>query len=121
MLASPQEALDILKKWFDESTRVTALLVSPDSLVTVKVTGFVNGVTSRILISDGSHDKTVIPKNFLLVPIEFISSFQYIEARELGLSPEEQEQLTEKFGTASLSLIYQSEVRLSIFEHPPGV
>jgi len=116
MQLSRQEAADLITKWFDEVTPVTALLVSADASLTVKLSGFINGFSTNILISDGTREKGNNPKNYILFPAEFVDSFHYTEARELPIRPEHLDLVTQKHDFSSLSLLYESGVRLSIFE-----
>ena len=81
-----------------------------------KISGFVNGFSSFIVISDGTPVKTDIPANYMIFPAEPVEIFEYIEARELPLSIEEIELVSKKHGFSSLSLVYADGVRLSIFE-----
>ncbi|HWZ25165.1 MAG TPA: hypothetical protein VN037_07775 [Verrucomicrobiae bacterium] len=99
MEISRQEAIDLLHKWFEERTPVTALLFAADSSIKVGVTGFVNGLSDMILVSDGPRDEEM-PKNFILVPGLFMKSYEYSDP-----------------GTPSVSVEYLSGVRLSIFEN----
>ncbi len=119
MIASREEAADMLSKWFNERTPVTALLASPGTSFAVKISGFVNGITSNILVSDGDQDPAVRPKNYILVPTDSVTSYQYLEAKELGLSPDETAFVEAMHGAATLSLIFSGGTRLSLFEREP--
>jgi hypothetical protein len=116
MITSPQEAADILNKWYNEHTPVTALFSSSGTPFAVKVSGFINGLSSNVLISDSSREENTRPANYILVPTHDVQSYQYVEAKELGLSPEELAFVTSKEGAASLSLIFADGRRLSLFE-----
>jgi hypothetical protein len=116
MITSPQEANDILMKWYNEHTPITALFSSSGTPFAVKVSGYINGITSNVLISDSSREENTRPDNYLLVPTHDVQSYQYVEAKELGLSPEELAFVTTKEGAASLSLIFADGRRLSLFE-----
>ena len=116
MITSREEATDILMKWYNEHTPITALFSSSGTPFAVKVSGFINGITSNVLISDSSSDATTRPENYLLVPTHDVQSYQYVEAKELGLSAEELAFVTSKEGAASLSLIFADGRRLSLFE-----
>jgi hypothetical protein len=116
MRASREEAADLLLKWFNEHTPVTAFVTSPGNPFAVKISGFVNGVTSDILVSDGSHDPKERPNNYVLVPTGDAQGYEYIEAKDLGLSPGELAFVTRRTGSASLSIVFSNSARLSIFE-----
>jgi hypothetical protein len=120
MITSEQEAADILNKWHKEHTPITALFSSSGTPFAVKVTGYINGLSSNVLISDSSGEEKTRPANYILVPTHDVQSFQYVEANELGLSPEELAFVTTKQGAASLSLIFPDGRRLSLFEREQG-
>jgi len=105
----------LISKWYEEQTQVVALLVSQDDTLQIKVSGRINGFSTSILISDGTREKGSRPPNYVLFPADFIKSFQYAEVKEMPLSPEELALLTTKHGSCSLSLLYESGTRLSIF------
>lgn len=102
MEISRQEAIDLLHKWFEEFTPITAILFSADSSIKVGISGFLHGLSDNILISDGPRDKSQHQKNFLLAPGEFMKTYEYSGP--------------EVHGVASVSLQYLSGVRLVIFE-----
>jgi hypothetical protein len=116
MIASRQEASDLLNKWFEERTAVKALVTFAGSPFAVSVSGFVNGITSEILISDGPSDLTVRPANYILMPTIGVHQYEYLESKDLGLSQELIAAITEAHGKASLSVVFSSGLRLSVFE-----
>jgi|SRR5579859_1631437 len=118
MIASPREALDLLDKWFSEKTPVIALMTTPNLSVAVKITGFVNGSTSGILIisDDSREDKKAVALNYLVVPISSTESYFYVEAKDLKLSQEERDHLSKEMGQSGLSINFKDGLKLSIFE-----
>src|SRR5438876_9093031 len=116
MQISRQEAGLVISKWFNERTPLTLLLVSGDSSFTIKLSGFINGFSSRIVVSDGTPDKSSNPSNAIVFPADFVDSFKYEETKSLGLPQEAVQMVTNKPEFASLSLTYESGDRLTIFE-----
>lgn len=116
MITSRQEAEDLLGKWFEERMAVKALVTFAGSPFAVGVSGIVNGITSEILISDGPPDSRVRPKNYIMMPTIGVHHYEYLESKDLGLSQELIASITEAHGRASLSVVFSSGLRLSIFE-----
>ncbi|HEY6763963.1 MAG TPA: hypothetical protein VI386_04265 [Candidatus Sulfotelmatobacter sp.] len=118
MIASRQEASDLLGKWFKERTPITAFFTAVGSPFSAKVSGFVNGISSNIVISDGTHTPTVTvrPQNYMLVPIGDALEYQYVEAKDIGLTQDELAFVTDVKGAASLSIVLPNGARLSLFE-----
>jgi hypothetical protein len=116
MIASREEASDLLQKWFNEHTPVTALFTIRTGTFAVKVSGFINGVTSSILISDGTHDPGIRSQNYILLSTLGAHHYEYLEAKDLGLSQEELAFVTDVHSAASLSILFSDGARLSLFE-----
>jgi hypothetical protein len=116
MIATREEATGLLGKWFNEHTPLTALFTTAGSPFAAKVSGFVNGVTSNILVSDGTHDPSVRSQNYILVPTLDAHEYLYLEAKDLGLSQEELAFVTQAHGAASLIIVFSNGARLSLFE-----
>jgi len=119
MIPSGEEAVLLLKRLFDERLPVLVFFVSADSKVEVKVSGFVNGLaTDMIIFSDGAEAvPTSIPSNRLCVDPRSIVETRYGEAKDVaGLSGEGKSELESKYGMASLAFKLSSGARLTVFE-----
>lgn len=113
MKTSPDEALDLLRKWASERTPLTVLLVLPDSDVAVKVSGFISGLTDDILISDGATDSRA--RNYIICPAGLTQSYEYGEAKDLPILPE---YFAAKHGPANLRIVLKNGASISFFESP---
>jgi|ERR671925_560664 hypothetical protein len=119
MIASGEDALNLLRKWFEERTPVKAFFVPADSLAEVVVSGFVNALSKEggILISDGSVPEKDVPKHYIWIDPTHAREFDYGEAKDVAGVPEEvRHYLAEAHGVASLSIRFEGGSRLSIFE-----
>jgi hypothetical protein len=120
MMVSGEDALRLLRKWFEERTPVKAFLVLEDSVADIIVSGFVTGLSDDggILISDSSVEEEDSTKNHIRIDPRRATHFEYGEARDLGSVPEESRRyLAERHGASSLSIRFAGGCRLSIFEH----
>lgn len=104
-MITPREAgFDLLSKWFNEHTPLTVLLVTANSSLAVKVTGFVNGISQNVIISDGTHERTIIPRNHVIFTADAIRSFSYLENKDLGVSQVEREYVSKNDHAGNLSV-----------------
>jgi hypothetical protein len=111
MKISPDEALDLLHKWATERTPLIVLLVLPDSDVAVKVSGFINGLTDDIMISDDTNN----PRNHVIFPASLTQSCEYGEAKDQPIMPE---YFSAKHGPANLRIALSNGASISFFEAP---
>jgi hypothetical protein len=119
MNTSPDEALDLLRKWDSEHTPLTVLLALSESRVTVKVSGYINGLTDDILISDGTKSSDDSPCNYLIFPARSAQSFEYAEPKDFKqLEPEVRQYFIAKHGPANLRIVLTDGASISFFEAP---
>jgi hypothetical protein len=116
MKTSPEEAFDLLRKWFTERTPLTVLLVVPTSELAVKVSGFINGLNDDILISDfGTASPNDPIHNHIIFPARLTESYEYAEAKDL---PFQREYFAAKHGPANLRIVLNNGISISFFESP---
>ncbi len=120
MVITAEDALGLLRKWFDERTRVKALWVSADLLLTAKVTGFVNGLAQDggiIIANDVSLSKEKPPIHFLQIDHTRCMAYEYMEAKDIkGYPPEVRDYLIATHGLSNLTIRFTDGSHLSIFE-----
>lgn len=82
MEISRQEAIDLLHKWYAENTVVSAVLFSADETIKIRIMGFVTGLHDKIAVSSTGTETD--PPCFMLVPGQFMASYDYSEGHGLG-------------------------------------
>ena|SRR5215469_5558763 len=117
MTISPEQALDLLRKWSDEKTLLKIMLVPASGLFTVRMMGFI-GALSQNGITIGNHsDETVPPSHYIEFNPTSCRFFDYLETKDLkGESQEVKQSLAEQHGIASLSIVLSDKARVRFFE-----
>src|SRR5215831_15241730 len=117
MIASAEEALALLRKWFDEKTLLKVLLVSSNASFTVRMMGFIGALTSQcILISDHS-DRTKAPRHYIEINPTACRYYDYLEAKDIeGESENVKQYISKHQGVAGLSIVLSDHTRLTLFE-----
>jgi hypothetical protein len=113
MNISPDEALDLLRKWCSERTPISVLLIFPDSDIAIKVSGFISGLSDDILISDESPNSPT--RNQILIPARLTQSYDYVESKDLPIMPQ---YFAAKHGSANLRIALTNGASISFFESP---
>jgi hypothetical protein len=119
MKISPSEAIDLLRKWMSERTPVRVLFSLPDSRAAINVSGFINGLSDDILVSDVLPTAERPAPNYLIFSAKLAEEFHYGEAKDFTNLPTETRAFyIEKFGPANLKILLSDGCSVSFFEAP---
>jgi hypothetical protein len=119
MKISRAEAIDLLLKWMSERTPIKVLFSLPDSRAAINVSGFVNGLSDDILVSDLEPTAERQAPNYLIFSAKLAEEFHYGEAKDFTELPAEtRASYIAKFGPANLRILLSDGCSVSFFEAP---
>ena len=121
MITSPEQALLLMRKWFDEKTLLKVMLVPHSGFFTVRMMGFIGSLSENGIIVGSHADKTRAPDHYIELNPTSCRFYDYLEAKDIeGESDEVRQYLAKYHGVAGLTIVLSDKTRVSFFEQAEG-